>query len=66
VRKDLITLTRQEHERFQVIRRVINGELGQREAGELMGVTDRQVRNLVRKVKEKGARGLAHGNRGQP
>ena len=66
MRKDLITLTRQEHERLQVIRKVMNGELRQREAGELVGVTDRQIRNLVRKVKEKGARGLAHGNRGQP
>jgi hypothetical protein len=53
VRKDLITLSRQEHERWQVIRRVMTGELGQREAGEVVGVTDRQIRNLVRKVKEK-------------
>ena len=27
MRKDLITLTRQEHERLQVIRKVMNGEL---------------------------------------
>lgn len=66
MRKDLITLTRQEHERLQVIRRVMKRELRQKEAGELIGVTDRQIRNLVRKVKEKGVQGMAHGNRGKP
>jgi len=66
VRKDLITLTKREHERLEILRRVMKGELRQREAGALMGVTDRQVRNLRRKVQEKGAVGLAHGNRGKP
>jgi len=66
VRKDLITLTKREHERLEILRRVMKGELRQKEAGALMGVTDRQVRNLKRKIEEKGAAGLAHGNRGKP
>ena len=66
MREELITLTQKEHERLSIIRKVLKRELRQKEAGALMGVTDRQVRNLVRKVKEKGAHGLAHGNRGKP
>ena len=66
MRKELITLTRQEHERLEIIRKVMKRDLRQEEAGTLMGVTDRQVRNLIRKVRERGAAGMAHGNRGKP
>jgi len=66
VRKDLITLTKREHERLEILRRVMKGELRQREAGGLMGVTDRQVRNLMKKVRREGPKGIAHGNRGKP
>ena len=66
MRKELIILTKQEHERLEIIRRVMKKELRQKEAGSLMGITDRQVRNLVRKIRAKGASGLAHGNRGKP
>jgi transposase len=66
VREELIILTKKEHERLSIIRRVMKGELRQREAGEILELTTRQVRNLMRKVREKGARGLAHGNRGKP
>ncbi len=64
--KDLIMLTQREHDRLEIVRRLMKGELRQKEAGALIGVTDRQVRNLVGKVKERGAAGLAHGNRGKP
>jgi hypothetical protein len=66
VRKELIALTKKEHERLEIIRRVMKREIRQKEAGVLMGITDRQVRTLVRKVRERGAAGLAHGNRGKP
>jgi transposase len=41
-------------------------ELRQKEAGELLDLSTRQIRNLIRKVREAGAAGLAHGNRGKP
>lgn len=66
MRKELITLTKRELERLEILRRVMKGELRQKEAGALMKLTDRQVRNLAGKVREKGAAGLAHGNRGKP
>ncbi len=66
MREEQITLTKTEHERLAIIRRLMRRELRQKVAAELLGLSTRQVRNLVRKVARDGARGLAHGNRGQP
>ena len=66
MREELITLTKKQHDRLEIIRRLMRRELKQKVAAEMMGLSTRQVRNLVRKVKQDGARGLAHGNRGQP
>ena len=66
MREELITLTKKEHERLEVIRRVMKHELKQKVAAEVIGLSARQVRNLVRKVERDGAKGLAHGNRGKP
>ncbi|HEX9949848.1 MAG TPA: ISNCY family transposase [Thermodesulfobacteriota bacterium] len=66
MRKELITLTRQEHERYTIIKRVLKREMRQAEAADLLNLTERQVRNLRDKVREKGIRGMAHGNRGRP
>ena len=38
----------------------------QKVAADLLELSIRQVRNLMRKVERDGARGLAHGNRGKP
>ena len=64
MRKELITLTAQEHERHLVIKKVLKREMRQAEAADFLNLTERQVRNLRDKVREKGVRGLAHGNRG--
>jgi len=66
VREERITLTKREHERLAVLRQVMRRELKQKVAAELLDLSTRQVRNLVRKVEQNGAKGLAHGNRGKP
>lgn len=66
MRKELIALTQKEHDRLEIIRRVQRRDLRQKEAGALLDITDRQVRRLIRKIREKGAAGLAHGNRRKP
>lgn len=66
MREELITLTKKELERLAIVRRVMKRELKQKVAAELLELSARQVRNLVRKVERDGARGLAHGNRGKP
>jgi len=65
-RKELITLSQEEHDRLLIVRKVMKGEISQVEAADLLNISDRQVRTLIGKVREKGAKGLAHGNRGKP
>ncbi len=66
MREEQITLTKKEHERLAIMRQVMKREMKQKVAGDLLELSIRQVRNLVRKVERDGARGLAHGNRGRP
>jgi len=65
MREDIIEMTKRELGRWQVIQKVLQGELTQALAGEVLGLSERQVRRLVKKVKRRGARGLAHGSRGK-
>jgi transposase len=65
MREDLITLSQAEHDRLLIVRKVMKREMSQVEAADLLNISDRQIRNLVRKVKGKGSKGIAHGNRGK-
>lgn len=64
--EDSITMTRREVERYQVIGRNLRKEITQAKAAELLGLSERHVRRLVKRVRLKGIRGLGHGNRGRP
>ena len=48
-----------------MIQRVRLGELTQDQAGEVFGLSERQVRRLVKTVQLRRARGLVHGSRGK-
>ena len=65
MREDIVEMTKRELERWQLIQRVMLGVLTQAEAGEVLGLCERQVRRLVKEGKKKGARGLIHGSRGK-
>lgn len=60
-----ITMSQKEINKYDIIKRVINKELDGTEASELLSLSTRQIRRLKKKVKEKGAKGLTHGNRGK-
>ena len=64
IRKDIIMISSEELRRRGVIKKVLAKELNQQEASEVMGVSDRQVRRIVRRVREEGERGVIHGLRG--
>jgi transposase len=63
--KELVTLSTREIERLRIIRKVMDRNMTQVEASEILGITDRQIRNIITKIKEKGDRGIAHRNRGR-
>ncbi len=55
-----------ENKRLEVLRRLADGVLSQREAGRVLGVSERQVRRLARRYAALGAAGLVSKRRGQP
>jgi len=46
-------------------KKVINKELNGNKAAKLLSLTSRHIRRLKKRVKEKGIKGLIHGNRGK-
>jgi transposase len=52
--------------RLKAIQTVIDKQITQKVAGAMAGLSERQVRRLVKGVREKGERGIIHGLRGRP
>ena len=61
-----ITMSLAEVRRIKVIQEVIDGRITQRRAALLVGLSERQMRRLVRAVRARGERGIVHGLRGRP
>ncbi|HEY6736116.1 MAG TPA: ISNCY family transposase [Candidatus Saccharimonadia bacterium] len=64
--KELLHMSAQEINRSEILRQVQEGLLTQTQAARAMDLTDRQVRRLVVKYRQRGPAGLIHGLRGQP
>lgn len=60
-----VTMTQKEITRLEVIQRLEAGRMLGREAAELLGLSERQVKRLRKAYRERGAAGLVHGNRGK-
>ncbi len=65
MREDIIEMTRQELERYQVLGGCLRKEIRQAKAGDLLGLSERHIRRLVKRVRLRGMKGLRHGNRGR-
>ncbi len=63
--KDIIAMSLREIDRFRIVQGVIQMDLTQVKAAEVLGITDRHIRRLVRRVREEGARGIVHRSRGR-
>lgn len=63
--KEVITMSKKEIDRLRILHRVIDKHLTQVYGARLLGITDRQVRNLIHKIREHGDKGIVHGNRGR-
>ena len=66
VREDRVVMSGKELRRVHIIRQGVAKRLTQKEAGILLGLTDRQIRRLPRRVEQEGEQGLVHRGRGQP
>jgi len=54
VGEDTVTMSGKELRRIHVIRRVLDKRITQVKAGALLGLTDRQIRRLIRRVEQDG------------
>ncbi len=60
----MLNLTMQEAERYKVISEVDGGYLGIKEAGEILGLSERQVYRIKGRVGKEGAGGVIHRSKG--
>lgn len=64
--KDMIAMSRKEARRLHIIRQVLDEKITQTEAAGLTGLSDRQIRRIVKRVREEGDDGICHRSRGKP
>lgn len=60
-----VTLSSKQQARVEIISRVESGRLSKQEAAQLLGVSRRQVDNILRRFREEGVRSVVHGNTGR-
>ena len=61
-----MALSKRERDRLVVFRQVKEGKLKQKAAAQQLGLSQRWVKKLIKRVREEGDRGLAHRLRGRP
>lgn len=63
--KDIIMIRQKELRRLHIMHKVIEGEITQEKAAELAGLSERQVRRVVKRIRQEGDEGIAHRARGR-
>ena len=64
--QDIVTMSLEEQRRLKVVEQAIEKKITQARAGEVLDLSERQIRRLVKRVREEGPRGVVHRCRGQP
>ena len=62
---DMITMSRREAKRLHVIHQALDEKIFQVEAAGLIGLSDRQIRRLIKRIREEGDEGICHRSRGK-
>jgi transposase len=65
-REDILQMRPQELKRLHLIHQVLDKQITQCEAAGIAGLSERQVRRLVKRIRQEGDRGVLHERRGQP
>jgi transposase len=60
VDEDGILMKGRDRKRLHVVKQVVEGRLNQQEACEVLGMTDRQMRRIVKRYREEGDKGIIH------
>ena len=64
--QDILTMSQRELQRVPVLEAVLARQMTQRDAAHGLGLSERQVRRLQRRLQREGPGRLAHRNRGRP
>lgn len=62
----MIMMSPREIRRLHLIQQVLDKKISQRKVAEVLGLTDRQIRRIVKRVRKEGVRGICHEGRGKP
>lgn len=62
----LVEMSDEELDRYTMLKKVLGKELSQKHAAELLEITDRQVRNLLKRLVAEGPSGIVSNHRGKP
>lgn len=65
MREDILIMSQREVKRLQIIGKVLGRQINQQKAAEVLRLTDRQIRRIVKRVREEGEKGIAHRLRGR-
>jgi len=63
--KDIIMIRQKELKRIQVVHMVLEGMITQIEASEMISLSERQIRRIIKRIKEEGNSGIVHKSRGK-
>ena len=58
--KDTIQMSRRELRRLHIIQKAIEGLMKQAEAAEILSLSDRQIRRVIKRVRIEGDIGIIH------
>jgi hypothetical protein len=61
----VLHMSRKERDRLKIIEQVDRGQMTQAHAGELLNLSERQIRRVLRQWRRQGDGGLVHGSRGR-
>jgi len=64
-RRDIIEMSLRDLKRLKVIQQAIDRHITQRIAASMLQVSERQVRRMVRRVRQEGDKGIVHRSRGR-
>jgi DNA-binding Lrp family transcriptional regulator len=62
---ELLLMSQRERDHLKVLHEVRKGQLSQKQAAAQLGLTDRWVRKLLKRLRKEGDRGIVHRLRGR-
>jgi len=64
--KDTVVMSQEELRRVNIIHKAIDKRISQIEAADILSLSDRQIRRIIKHVKKEGDEGVIHRSRGKP